>query len=129
MSQRKPYVRQMPKNWWLKNLFFTKYMIRESSSVVISLYSFVLLFGLLRLTQGSEAFHGWLASMSNPWAIGFHAVALAWALYHSFTWFSLAPKAANVWIGNKRISDALIVRSMYGALLLVSLIVLAVIIF
>ncbi len=75
-SKRKPYVREMKKDWWLKNAFYTGYMIREGTSIFVSIYAVVLMWGLLRLVQGQEAFNGWLesckarspsCSMSSPW--------------------------------------------------------------
>lgn len=51
-SKRKPYVREMKKDWWLKNAFYTGYMIREGTSIFVSIYAVVLMWGLLRLVQG-----------------------------------------------------------------------------
>ena len=56
-SKRKPYVREMKKDWWLKNAFYTGYMIREGTSIFVSIYAVVLMWGLLRLVQGQEAFN------------------------------------------------------------------------
>ncbi|MGL6048893.1 MAG: fumarate reductase subunit C, partial [Aeromonas salmonicida] len=71
-SKRKPYVREMKKDWWLKNAFYTGYMIREGTSIFVSIYAVVLMWGLLRLVQGQEAFNGWLESLQSPIAILFH---------------------------------------------------------
>jgi len=38
-SKRKPYVREMKKDWWLKNAFYTGYMIREGTSIFVSIYA------------------------------------------------------------------------------------------
>ncbi|WP_411992857.1 fumarate reductase subunit C [Agarivorans sp. DSG3-1] len=122
MTKRKPYERKMGATWWLKNTFHTKYIIREGSSLVIAIYSMVLLFGLFRLSQGADAFNGWLGAMSQPAWLAFHLLTLVWTLYHSITWFSLAPKAANLWLGQKRVPDSWIVNSMYGALAGISVI-------
>ncbi len=121
MSKRKPYVRKMGATWWLKNTFHTKYIIREGSSLVIAIYSFVLLFGMFRLSQGAEAFNGWVETMSHPAWLVFHLLSLVWTLYHSVTWFNLAPKAANIWIGQKRVPDNWIVSGMYASLAVISL--------
>jgi len=121
MSKRKPYSPDMPLNWWLKNLFYTKYMIREGSSLVIAIYSFILLFGLLRLSQGSEAWSGWLEALTHPGAIVFHLVALVWALYHTVTWFALAPKASEVFIGTEKLADSIIMAVLWLGFVVVSL--------
>jgi hypothetical protein len=53
----------MKKDWWLKNAFSTGYMIREGTSIFVSIYAVVLMWGLMRLVQGQEAFNGWLESL------------------------------------------------------------------
>lgn len=115
MSKRKPYTRELPKDWWMKQIFYTKYMIREGSSVFITLYSLILAWGVLRLSQGEVAFNAWMESLHNPLMIILHLIALILALYHTITWFSLAPKAVDLWIKGKRLDDKLIVYGHYAA--------------
>ncbi len=115
MSKRKPYIRELPRDWWMKQLFYTKYMIREGSSVLITLYSLILAWGVFRLSQGETAFNGWLEALQNPFAIILHLLMLILALYHTITWFSLAPKAVDLWIKGKKLDDKVIVAAHYGA--------------
>ena len=92
--------------WWLKNPFYVRYMLRESTSVFVGIYAIVLLAGLLALVSGEAAYNAWLAAMTNPLAIVFHLVALAAAIYHTITWFAVAPKVMPfLFIGRKRVSD------------------------
>jgi len=121
MSKRKPYNRELPVNWWLKQIFYTKYMIREGTSLFITLYSLILVWGLLRLSQGEEAFNCWLAALQSPSAIIMHLLMLIFALYHTVSWFSLAPKAADLWIKGKKLDDKMIVGTHYGAFIVVTL--------
>ncbi|MFT6139965.1 MAG: fumarate reductase subunit C [Psychromonas sp.] len=121
MSKRKPYVRELPMDWWLKNAFYTKYMIREGSSILITLYSLILAWGVLRLSQGEGAFNAWMAALHHPFSIILHLIALALALYHTVTWFSLAPKAIALWIKGKRLPDKFIIAGHYGAFVVVSI--------
>ncbi|RKF14511.1 fumarate reductase subunit C [Alginatibacterium sediminis] len=116
MSKRKPYTREMKADWWRKDSFFTMYIIREGSSLVIALYCFMLIAGLFSLTQGQSSFETWLGFISHPITIVFQVLTLVWTLYHSYTWFQLAPKAANLWMGEKRVPDSWIVNAMYAAL-------------
>ena len=44
-SKRKPYVRPVEKGWWLKNNFYIHYMLREGTSVFVSIYAVILLVG------------------------------------------------------------------------------------
>ena len=121
MSKRKPYTRELPNDWWMKQLFYTKYMIREGSSVFITLYSLILAWGVLRLSQGEVAFNTWMQALQNPFAIILHLMALALALYHTITWFSLAPKAVDLWIKGKRLDDKVIVSGHYAAFIVVTI--------
>lgn len=127
MSKRKPYHRPLKNDWWLKKLFFTKYMLREGSSIFIAIYSLILAWGLFRLNQGETAFNAWLAPLQHPLAIIFHLIALAFALYHSITWFSLAPKALDLWINKKPVQDKVIILGHYIAFLLIIVLCFAVI--
>ncbi len=118
MSKRKPYTRELPIDWWMKQLFYTKYMIREGSSVLITAYSLILAWGVLRLSQGEVAFNAWMQALQNPFAILIHLIALLLALYHTVTWFSLAPKAADIWIKGKRLDDKIIIAGHYLAFII-----------
>ena len=124
MSKRKPYNRELPTDWWLKHTFYTKYIIREGSSVLITFYSLVLAWGVFRLSQGEAAFNAWLSALQHPLSIFIHLLAFALALYHSVTWFSLAPKAADLWFKGKKVEDKVIVAGHYGVFALVTVFVL-----
>ncbi|MGL5029997.1 MAG: fumarate reductase subunit C [Aeromonas sp.] len=126
-SKRKPYVREMKKDWWLKSSFYTSYMIREGTSLFVSIYAIVLMWGLMRLVQGPLAFSGWLDSMQSPIAILFSVITLAACLFHATTWFALAPKALRIFRGEELVPAKLIVAAQYVALAVVSLLVLIVV--
>jgi fumarate reductase subunit C len=127
MSKRKPYTRELPKDWWMKQLFYTKYMLREGSSVLITFYSLILAWGVLRLSQGELAFNAWLEALQNPFAILLHLIALVFALYHTITWFSLAPKAVDLWVKGKRLDDKVIVSGHYAAFIVITVLCLLII--
>ncbi len=120
MTKRKPYKRELPTDWWLKHAFYTKYMIREGSSIFITLYSLILAWGVFRLSLGEAAFNGWLEALQSPVSIIIHLLALALALYHTITWFSLAPKAVDLWLKGKKLDDKVIVAGHYGAFVAVT---------
>jgi succinate dehydrogenase subunit C len=91
MAQVKTYVRPMA-GWWRRNPFYLWYMAREASCVFITGYALVVLTGLLRLYQGKSQFDAWRESLASPLSIAFHAAALIFVLYHSWTWFKVMPK-------------------------------------
>lgn len=105
MSKRKPYVKPMPRTWFLRNSFHSLYMIREATSLFVGSYSLVLLWGLATLVKGEAAWNGWLTQMQSPVWLVFHAIALAAALYHAVTWFALAPKAVHLQVGARKLTD------------------------
>lgn len=115
MSKRKPYVRPMTATWWLSNPFYIKYMLREGSCLFVGGYALVLLWGVYALKQGAAAWGGYLDALASPLALLFHAVALAMALYHSVTWFALAPKAMHLQLGDKKVADSLIEGGHFAA--------------
>jgi fumarate reductase subunit C len=120
-SKRKPYTRKLPLNWWLKQIFYTKYMIREGTSIWITLYSLILAWGVFRLSQGEVAFNGWLEALQSPVAIVLHLLMLIFALFHTITWFSLAPKAADLWIKGRKLEDKIIIAAHYVAFVVVTI--------
>ncbi len=87
----KTYRRPMA-GWWKRNPYYLWYMLREASCVFITVYALILLWGLMRLTQGEWRFEDWLESLATPKSIAFHAAALPFVLYHAWTWFKVMPK-------------------------------------
>jgi len=83
------YYPKLPATWWLRNANYFRFMLRELSSVFIALFLVVFLVQLHRLPQGPGAYAAYLDTLRAPGWIIFHVVALAFALYHSVTWFNL----------------------------------------
>ena len=109
MSKRKPYIRPMA-GWWKKNPFYVEYMIHEATALFVTAYAFILLFGLVRLTQGQEAWEGWLAALKSPASIVAHLVLFVAIFYHAFTWFKLFPLTMPpIMVGGKRLAPEVVV--------------------
>jgi len=121
ISKRKPYQRELSTGWWLKKAFYSKYMLREGSSILITIYSLILAWGVFRLNQGEIEFNAWVNALQHPFSIALHLLILLFALYHTITWFSLAPKALDLWIKGKRVGDKLIVSGHYIAFVIITL--------
>lgn len=106
MAEVKTYHRAMPARWWLRNAFYVFYMVREASALFFFLYALVLLWGLYALSQGEAAYEGWRALLAAPGMIAFHAVAAAFALLHTVTWFMVLPKTApTLRVGGRVVPD------------------------
>jgi fumarate reductase subunit C len=100
MSARRPYLKPQRPGWWMDNSFFRLYMLREATALFALLYCALLITGLYSLSQGETAWHAWLSALTHPVCITFHCLALAAVLYHTLTWFRLAPKIMVVRIGD-----------------------------
>ena len=114
MSKRRPYVRPMD-GWWLKNPYYVRYMSREATSLFVGVYALILLAGMVSLACGETAYNNWLMAMTNPVSIGFHLAALAAAIYHTITWFAVAPKVMPaLFLAGKRLPDIAITTTQYA---------------
>ena len=124
-TKPKPYVRSMS-GWWLKNPYFMRYMVRESSAVFLAVYAVILLVGVFRLSQGEGAYNAWLAVLTNPLAIVFHLVALLAVTYHAYTWWKVMPKTMPMLrVSGKRIPEIVLSAGGWAATVVVSLVVYA----
>lgn len=116
-----PYVRPFPVWWWLRRRLYFSYMARELTSLLIGAYAVLLLVGVLRLAEGRAAYEAFLAALASPAAFAFHGVALVAALFHTTSWFGLAPKAVPARVGGVRVPPAAVVAAHYAVWALVSL--------
>ena len=109
---RRPYVREPSKTgWWLKQPRYIRYMMREISAAFIGFYVLVLIAGLFRLSQGEAAYRAFLATAEGPVGVTFAVVAMIFAIYHTYTWFQVTPKAMPLTFGSYRIPGTFIVAA------------------
>jgi fumarate reductase subunit C len=99
-------------------------MAREVSCIFIGAYTGVIVVGLLRLSDGAASWNAFLKVLQTPASVAFHLGALAFALYHTATWFNVTPKAMPVQIGETRLPGGVIVGVHYAAWALVSALIL-----
>jgi fumarate reductase subunit C len=91
MSSVKSYTRPMA-GWWRKNPYFVRYMIREASAPLFYAYALWLLAGIVALARERAAYDAWRTVATHPLAILLNLVLLVFAVYHTWTWFSVLPK-------------------------------------
>jgi fumarate reductase subunit C len=120
VMNRRPYVREVPKSWWLGQRRYMFYMVRELTCLFIGAYVLVLLVGLFRLSQGPAAYGAFVDVLQNPFAVAFHLLALAFALFHMVTWFGLTPKAMPLRLGEKTVPGTAIIMAHYAVWFVVS---------
>ena len=122
---RKPYIRPVnTTSWWLTQPRYIRYMAREVSCVFIGAYTVVVVVGLLRLSAGAAAWGGFLDALQSPASIVFHLFALAFALYHTTTWFNVTPKAMPVQLGETKVPGGVIIGAHYAGWAVVSALIL-----
>ena len=121
---RRPYLRKVERSWWLQHPRYIVYMIRELTSLFVGLYCALLVVGLIRLSQGQHAWDGFVAAFSSPLGVTFQLACLAFAIYHSVTWFALTPKAMPLRMKGEPVPGIVIVGAHYAAWAVVSIVVL-----
>lgn len=111
----KLYIRVKPIFWWLKKWSSFLFILREMTSLAIGFYAIVLILMINAINQGPEAYTEFQTWLKSPISVVLHILALALALYHSFTWFNLAPKAMVIQIGTNKVPGFIISGLNYGA--------------
>ncbi len=105
------YIRPTARfSWWLGTQTYLSYMMREVSSLFIGGFSVIMVWGLYRLSQGEVAYTAWTESLWNNTVL-FSVIAFLFAVYHSFTWFLVTPKAMPLKIAGKRLSSYVIIAA------------------
>ena len=106
--------------WWLRKWYYLKFVLRELSSIFIAYFVVITLLQLHRLSLGPETYARFEERMKNPLMIALNAISFLFVLFHTITWFNLAPRAMVVRLGGKRVPDTLIAGSNYVLWLVIS---------
>ena len=114
------YRRRVSVWWWLQKGSYTGFVLREITSVFVAFFAVLMLWQVRSLARGPEAYAHFLARLGRPGVLALNAVALVFVLFHTITWFNLAPKAMVVRLGGRRVPDAIIAGANYAAWLLLS---------
>ena len=94
---RHPYVRPVSaREWVFRHPRYVRYMVREFSCLFIGGWTLLMVWGLKSLSEGPAAWAAFLQLLKSPAGVVFQLVTLAFALYHSVTWFNLTPQALPV---------------------------------
>jgi fumarate reductase subunit C len=106
--------------WWLWRWAYLKFILRELSSVFVAYFVVLTLLQLWALRDGPQAYAAFQEWLKAPGVIALNGVSLLFVLFHTITWFNLAPRAMVVRVRGKRMPDLLIAGSNYVAWLVVS---------
>ena len=111
----KLYRKRVPIFWWVHKWVHMRFILRELTSVFVAFYCIVLLLHVRAVAAGPEAYAAFLDWLASPLAVALHAVAFVMVLFHSITWFNLAPKAMVIRVGEKRLPGWFIAGANYAA--------------
>jgi succinate dehydrogenase subunit C len=79
--------------WWLRQKGYLKFILREISSVFVAAFVVITLFQLNALRHGPEAYQHFQRWLRTPLALGINILCLGFVVFHTITWFNLAPHA------------------------------------
>ena len=117
---RRPYERPITSEWIFRHPRYVRYMVREFSCLFIGGWTLLMVWGLKALSEGPAAWDAFLALLKTPASIVFHLLTLAFAVYHSITWFNLTPKALPLQVGEEFTPDWVIAGAHFAAWAVVS---------
>jgi fumarate reductase subunit C len=101
--------------WWLKKWPYTKFVLRELTSVFVAFYALVTLCQIRAVAAGPEAYSRFADRLASPGFFLLNAVAFIAVGFHAVTWFNLAPKAMVVAVRGRRVPDVAIAAANYVA--------------
>lgn len=127
MSAPRMHYPHLPLFWYLKRPNYIRYMLRELTCIWIGAYVIVLGVGLLRLAQGPAAWLGFWQAFASPAGVAFQAAALVFTLYHTISWFKLAPSTMPMWRGETQVPPAWIRLAHYLVWAVVSILILLIV--
>lgn len=109
------YRRRVSVWWWLQKRVYTQFVLRELTSVFVAYFALVTLWMLRAVASGPASYVRFQNDMSRPGFILLNVVAFVFIIFHSLTWFNLAPKAMAVRLGGKRVQPWVIQAANYIA--------------
>lgn len=116
----KLYIRVKPIFWWLKKWSSFLFILRELTSVAVGYYAVVLIMMIRAINEGPQAYTEFQMWFTSPLIVVMNLFALGLSIYHSITWFSLAPKAMVIQIGSNKVPGFIISGMNYGAWVVLS---------
>jgi len=115
----KTYRPAMGTGWWTRKRHYFLYMVREFTALPLALWLLWLLYEIQRAGRGPSHFY---APSSTAFVV-FSVICLLFALYHSFTFLSLAGVILHFKVLDKPVPSRLIVLSQFGMWLVASLVI------
>jgi fumarate reductase subunit C len=114
------YQRRMGVFWWVHKRSYFLFVMRELSSLFVAWFVVYLLMFIAAVGGGEAKYDAFLDRASSPLFLVVNAVALAFLVLHTITWFALTPQAMVLNLGGRRVPGALIIVAQYVGLAAVS---------
>jgi fumarate reductase subunit C len=114
------FRRRVSTYWWVQRWTYVAFILREMSSLFIAWFILYLLMLVAAVSEGKEAYEGFLAWSREPVVLAVNLVTLFFVVFHAATWFNLAPQAMIVHFRGQRVPGAWIAIGNYVAWALVS---------
>ena len=115
------YRRRVSTYWWLGRWPYLRFILRELSSVAVAYFVLITLLEIRALARGAEAFAAFQDRLRSPLLIALNVISFVFVLFHTITWFNLAPSAMAVRFRGKRVPELFIAGPNYVAWLAISL--------
>lgn len=110
--------------WWMRSWPYLKFILRELSSVFVAYFVVLALLLIRALIEGPESFARFQEWLRSPFLIVLNTISFFFVLFHTITWFNLAPKAMPpLRMRGRRVPDWLVALPNYAAWLAVSTVV------
>ncbi len=123
MEGLQTYKRKIGIFWWTKRLSHFRFISRELTSIAVAFIAIELLLLSKAIMNGEESYQAFVQSLTHPILIILNLIALGGILYHSITWFNLAPKAMVIKLGENKVPGFLIALGNYLGWIVISAII------
>jgi fumarate reductase subunit C len=90
------YRPRISRLWWLRRRSYLLFVVRELTSVFVAWFVVYLLLLVHAVASGEQDYRRFLDLSANPWMIALNVISLLMVLYHTVTWFTVAPQAMVV---------------------------------
>jgi fumarate reductase subunit C len=117
------YRKRVSTYWWTSQWRYLKFILRELSSFSVAYFVVLTLILLDALSHGPESYALFRDWLKTPLAIALNLIGLLFALYHTITWFNLAPRAMPVRMNGKRLPDWMVAASNFAVWIIISVVV------
>jgi fumarate reductase subunit C len=117
------YRTRTPIFWWTHRWIHFRFILRELTSLCVAYATVLTIYFVRGILLGPAYYAEFLARMARPGWLVFHVVVLGGLLFHSITWFHLAPRAMVVKLGGRRVPGGAILLGNYLGWAAVSLVV------